>query len=96
MKKLIGAAVAATFFAGVALAPSRASAVAFSPAASGGIGTAGGAIGGIGVAGFFAIYDFLRRTTCIGDPLKLGGPGFGEPIRPGMNVLPPPACKQRQ
>jgi hypothetical protein len=95
MKKLICAAVAATFFAGVVLAPNQASAGATPVAAAGGIGAAGGAIGIIGVAGFFAIYDFLRRTTCIGDPLKLGGPGFGEPIRPGMNVLPPPACKQR-
>jgi len=95
MKKLICAAVAATFLAGAVLAPSRASAGATPVAAAGGIGAAGGAIGIIGVAGFFAIYDFLRRTTCIGDPLKLGGPGFGEPIRPGMNVLPPPACKQR-
>jgi len=43
----------------------------------------------IGVASVLGLYDILRRTTCSGDFLGLGGPGFDEPIRPNQNVLPP-------
>jgi len=47
-----------------------------------------------GFLGFVAVlagYDLLRRTTCIGDPLGLGGPGFGEKMANG-NVM-TPQCK---
>src|SRR5262245_21143622 len=41
--------------------------------------------------GFVAVlvgYDLLRRTTCIGDPWGLGGPGFTTPITPASgNVM---------
>lgn len=46
----------------------------------------------IAVPPLIVFYDLQRRTSCIGDPLGLGGPGFSEPIRPGQNVLPPPDC----
>jgi len=49
----------------------------------------------IGVASVLGLYDILRRTTCSGDFLGLGGPGFSEPIRPNQNVLPPPNCRPR-
>jgi hypothetical protein len=42
----------------------------------GGGGGAGAAAGIIGVAAFFVFYDIGRRTTCSGDFLQLGGPGF--------------------
>src|SRR5262249_40322538 len=47
-----------------------------------------------GFLGFVAVlagYDLLRRTTCSGDFLGLGGPGFGEPM-PNGNVM-IPQCK---
>ena len=54
---------------------------------SGGAGGAGAAAGGIiGVAAFLAGYDLIRRTTCSGDFLYLGGPGFTEPM-PNGNVM---------
>jgi hypothetical protein len=56
-------------------------------------GAAGAAAAG-GFLGFVAVlagYDLLRRTTCIGDPLGLGGPGFGEKM-PNGNVM-TPQCK---
>ena len=44
---------------------------------SGGAAGAGVAAGGIiGVAALLAGYDLIRRTTCSGDFLYLGGPGF--------------------
>ncbi|MGL4289218.1 MAG: hypothetical protein ACRCVA_22900 [Phreatobacter sp.] len=46
----------------------------------------------IGVVSFLAVYDIIRRTSCSGDFLRLGGPGFGEPIRPTDNVLVPRRC----
>ena len=49
----------------------------------------------IGVASALGLYDIVRRTTCSGDFLGLGGPGFNEPIRPNQNVLPPPNCQPR-
>jgi hypothetical protein len=61
------------------------------PVISGGAGaTAGAAV----VGGFLALvaaldlYDIIRRTTCSGDFLHLGGPGFTSPITPGMTILP--------
>ena len=52
---------------------------------------AGAAVTG-GFLGFVALlvsYDLIRRTTCSGDFLQLGGPGFTQPITPAMTVLPP-------
>ena len=39
-------------------------------------------------AGAGATYDLVRRTTCIGDPWRLGGPGFTEKM-PNSNVMIP-------
>ena len=53
-----------------------------------------GAAGAAAVGGFIAFvgilagYDLLRRTTCIGDPWGLGGPGFTEKM-PNGNVMIP-------
>ena len=57
------------------------------PGAGGGAGGAGGVIG---VAGFLVIYDLIRRTTCSGDFLQLGGPGFTTKIKAGDTILTPP------
>ena len=46
----------------------------------------------VGIAAFLGFYDIVRRTTCSGDVLNLGGPGFSQPIRPTDNVIPPPHC----
>lgn len=72
-----------------ALAP-----VPVKPIAVGGGGGAGGAAAGgvIGAALFLVVYDLIRRTSCSGDFLGLGGPGFTEAITPGQNVLPPRKC----
>jgi hypothetical protein len=55
-----------------------------------GTSTAGAsAVGGfLAFVAVLAGYDLLRRTTCIGDPWRLGGPGFGEPM-PNGNVMTP-------
>ncbi len=64
-------------------------------AAAGGSGAAGAGIF-IGIVALLDIYDFTRRTTCLGDPLKLGGPGFTSAIKPTDNTLPPPRnCPRR-
>jgi len=58
--------------------------------AAGSSSAAGVAITG-GFLGFVAslvLYDMIRRTTCSGDFLHLGGPGFTSPITPQMGVLP--------
>ncbi|QCK86110.1 hypothetical protein E8L99_10280 [Phreatobacter aquaticus] len=49
----------------------------------------------VGIASFLVVYDLIRRTSCSGDVLKLGGPGFGQPINPSMNVLVPRRCPAR-
>ena len=59
----------------------------------GGGGGAGGAGGIIGVAAFFVVYDLIRRTTCSGDFLQLGGPGFSTKLKIGDSVLTPPVCR---
>jgi len=64
------------------------------PIASHGTSGAAGAAAVGGFLGFVAVlagYDLLRRTTCSGDFLGLGGPGFGEPL-PNGNVM-TPQCK---
>ena len=64
-------------------------------------GTSGaaGAAASAGFIGFVAAlagYDLLRRTTCVGDFLYLGGPGFTEKM-PNGNVMIPqcPIVKKR-
>jgi hypothetical protein len=54
-----------------------------------------GAAATTGFLGFVAVlagYDLLRRTTCSGDFLGLGGPGFGEPMPKTGNIM-TPQCK---
>ena len=55
--------------------------------ASGAAG-AGATAGFIGFVAVLAGYDLLRRTTCVGDFLHLGGPGFTEKM-PNGNVMIP-------
>ena len=102
MNKMVSAATAATLLLAVII-PNQA--VAYVPypyppkppnvfVGGGSSGAGAAAAGGfIGFVGFLAIYDLIRRTTCSGDFLGMGGPGFSEPIRPGMNVL-PPQCRK--
>ena len=59
----------------------------------GGTGAGAAVTGGfLGFVGLLVSYDLIRRTTCSGDFLQLGGPGFTQPITPAMTVLPPPRC----
>lgn len=46
----------------------------------------------IGVASVLVTYDLIRRHTCSGDFLNLGGPGFTSRIGPSDNVMPPRRC----
>jgi hypothetical protein len=46
----------------------------------------------LGIAAFLSGYDIARRWFCIGDPLRLGGPGFSTPMPAHGNVKPPPVC----
>lgn len=62
------------------------------PGGGGGGAGAGGAIGFIGFVGLLVAYDLIRRTSCSGDFLALGGPGFTQPITPDQNILAPPKC----
>lgn len=93
MKKVTRVAIAsALVFA--AVAPNTASAVpapVVHPVVVAGSSTAGAAaVGGfIGFVAALDIYDIIRRTTCSGDFLGLGGPGFSEPLKVGMNVMTP-------
>ena len=48
----------------------------------------------IGIAAFLGIYDIARRTSCVGDFLKMGGPGFDRTITPIDTVLKPPVCNK--
>ena len=99
MKKQISAILAAALVAtpilssqALALVPPPPPLV---PPPGGGAG-AGGAGGVIGVAGFLVIYDLIRRTTCSGDFLPLGGPGFTTKIKAGDTILTPPVCYVRK
>ena len=61
-----------------------------------GVGAAAGpAIGIIGVVSALVFYDIIRRTTCAGDFLGFGGPGFSAPMKVGDNAMPPPKCPQK-
>jgi hypothetical protein len=95
MKKQISAILIAATVATAAF-PSPSFAVIPVPPAGpppgGGAGGAGGAGGIIGVAAFFVIYDLIRRTTCSGDFLYMGGPGFTTKIKTGDTILTPPRC----
>lgn len=56
-----------------------------------GTGSAAGAAAVGGFLGFVAaldMYDLIRRTTCSGDFLHLGGPGFTEPMPTGNVMIP--------
>src|SRR5262245_26039192 len=59
---------------------------------SGTSSAAGGVAGFIGFVAILAGYDLLRRTTCIGDPWGLGGPGFTTPITPASGNVMIPQC----
>jgi len=65
---------------------------------SGAAGAGAGATAGfIGFVAVLAAYDLLRRTTCVGDFLYLGGPGFTEKMPTGNVMIPqcPVVKKQR-
>ena len=91
MSKFVCAAVvSALAFAAVPTASSAVT-IAHPVAAAASSSTAGAAAAG-GFIGFVAvldIYDIIRRTTCSGDFMGLGGPGFSEPLKVGMNVMTP-------
>lgn len=80
-----GAALAAALTAG-ALPAHALPAPAAVGTSTAGVAATGGLIG---VATFLGIYDLIRRATCSGDPLRLGGPGFTSPVGPSDNVLVP-------
>jgi hypothetical protein len=92
MKKRVSVVLAASLMT-TALIPSFALATVVTPVpvVSGGGSAAGAAGGVIGVAAFFVFYDLIRRTSCSGDFLGLGGPGFSTPITV-ENVITPPKC----
>ena len=94
MKKRVSVFLAASLMTTV-LIPTESFALAPvvhpAPIISGGGSGAGAAGGVIGVAAFFVIYDLIRRTSCSGDFLGLGGPGFSTPITV-ENVITPPKC----
>jgi predicted DNA-binding ribbon-helix-helix protein len=61
------------------------------PIITNGTSGAAGAAATAGFLGFVAVlagYDLFRRTTCVGDFLYLGGPGFSEKM-PNGNVMIP-------
>lgn len=90
MNKFVKTAAAAAMLGGLALAPTQASASLCPPVvAAGGAASAAPALTVIGIAAFLSAYDFTRRTTCLGDPLGLGGPGFSTAIKPTDNVMIP-------
>ena len=92
MTKFLCAAVISAFaFTATIPAASAAAPVVVHPAAVAGSSAAGAAAVG-GFLGFVALldtYDLIRRTTCSGDFLGLGGPGFSEKLKVGMNVMTP-------
>jgi hypothetical protein len=98
MLRKLTAAVLICAVAGTSFLPTTASAYVKPPIppkpilvpGSGTSGTAGaGATAGfIGFVAILAGYDLLRRTTCIGDPWRLGGPGFTEKMPVGNVMIP--------
>jgi hypothetical protein len=63
----------------------------FTPGTSGAAG-AGATAGFIGFVAVLVGYDLLRRTTCVGDFLGLGGPGFTTAITPASGNVMIPQC----
>lgn len=94
MNKFAKTAAAAAMLGGLALVPTQASA---KPCFFLGGTTASAAPAAtiIGIAAFLSAYDLTRRLTCIGDPLRLGGPGFTTKIKPTDNVM-IPQCPPRR
>jgi len=88
---IISAMFTTTAFANVIPPVIQPPPVKFVPHGAGGAGGAGAAaVGGfIGFVAILAGYDLVRRTSCIGDPWRLGGPGFSEPYNETSNVLKP-------
>eukprot|EP01037_Dinobryon_pediforme_P012072 gene12072-12162_t len=50
------------------------------------------AVGIISLVAALGFYDIVRRTTCSGDFLSLGGPGFDKAMTPAGNSLVPVNC----
>ena len=50
------------------------------------------ATGFIWFVGSLVAYDIIRRTSCSGDFLNLGGPGFTSPITSTMSIITPRIC----
>lgn len=102
MNKFVRAAVASAFVFAAAAPNMAAAAPVPAPVVVAGTSSAAGvaAVGGfLGFVAFLDMYDLVRRTSCSGDFLALGGPGFGQAITPAMNVLPPqcaPVKKHRK
>jgi hypothetical protein len=97
MKKCV-IAVSAVALMTTAVLPTQSFAIVpvvpLGPVATGGGGAGAGAAGGIiGVAAFLAVYDLIRRTSCSGDFLGLGGPGFTTPINAGTGNVMIPQCR---
>jgi hypothetical protein len=94
MSKFVRAAIASAFvFA--AVVPNTVSATPLPPVIVAGTSGAAGAAatgGFIGFVGLLVTYDLIRRTSCSGDFLGLGGPGFTSPITPAMSIITPPTC----
>ena len=94
-KSLIGATMALSMLT-AAVAPNQAFAlpapVVAAKASTAGVWATGGFLGFIATLG---VYDLIRRTTCAGDFLNLGGPGFSQPMKPTDNAL-TPACPARK
>ncbi len=93
MKKFMYAAIATAFLGIAALAPNQAAAALVpAPVPVSAASSAAPAAGVIGVVAALVVYDLVRRTSCSGDFLALGGPGFDRPVKSGENVLPPRKC----
>jgi hypothetical protein len=89
MSKFVRAALASAFVFAAAV-PASAVTPVVHPAAGTSAAAGSAAVGGfIGFVALLDIYDIIRRTSCSGDFLSMGGPGFDQPVTPLMNVLPP-------
>jgi hypothetical protein len=64
-------------------------------AGTSGAAGAGAVAGFIGFVAILAGYDLVRRTTCIGDRWRLGGPGFTEKMPTGNVMIPQCPVKRR-
>ena len=94
-QSFIKIAVMATFILGLSCSASQAlKVIPVGPIVvhKGASAAAGPAIGIIGIAGALVFYDIIRRTTCSGDFLGFGGPGFSAPMKVGDNAMPPRKC----